>query len=75
MSSDNFYIVKGNKVFQGDMSDFCYAQIQAIAKFERRYFDRMARKKPYHVAESHEAAVEWAHNEYSEYGVMDEVEE
>jgi len=79
VSSDNFYFVTGNEVRMGFASEYdaireeeidkLVATLKIAAKIERRVKKRMSKGGPYHVAESHEAAVAWAHNEYAEYGV------
>jgi hypothetical protein len=69
MSSDNFHYVKGNKVYMGFASDFQYD----MERFEERWYARLARRcRPIYEADSHEAALEWAWDEYSEYGVWRE---
>lgn len=65
MSSDNFYVVKGNKVWMGDASEHMEAEYAA----EVRFFRRLLRRKPIFVGKSSEEARRWADSEYAEYGV------
>ena len=48
-----------------------YAELfeQAEKVFESGYKQRLERKRPYHEAATHEQALGWALNEYSEYGI------
>ena len=69
MSADNFWYVKGNKVYMGDASEYAELFEQAEKVFESGYKQRLERKRPYHEAATHEQALGWALNEYSEYGI------
>jgi len=80
MSADNFWVVKGPKVWCGFATD----QMEHDEKlnrwprflrrrlwhwWDRRYYRRLMRRRPYHVAATEAEAWEWAHSEYAEYGV------
>lgn len=70
MSSDNFHFVEGNEVYMGFASDWYYDMEQAEAKAKRRFIKRIVKRgHPLYKAKDQEAAIRWAVDEYSEYGL------
>lgn len=65
MSSDNFYVVKGNKVWMGFASD----HEAAMSHADEEWYKALMRRRPIFVGDDAEAAATWAHAEYAEYGV------
>ena len=81
MSADNFWVVKGNKIWCGFVSDQMehddwlnrlpsgWLRRRLYNWWNNRYYRRLMRSRPYHVAATEAEAWEWAHDSYSEYGV------
>lgn len=69
MSSDNFWYVKGNRIYMGDASTYQELQNQASELVDATYRISLSKKHPYHEAQSHQEALRWAQENYAEYGV------
>ena len=68
MSADNFYVVHGNKVWCGFLSD--QPARWRNARDELRWYRRLLRSRPVFVGADRAEAEQWAHTEYAEYGVF-----
>ena len=69
MSSDNAWYVYGSNVYMVDASTYEYEVGEGSEKEVNRYLRRLRHERPYEACKSHKAAVAWAWENYSEYGV------
>ena len=65
MSSDNFFVIQGDKVWMGFASDYD----DYIDRARRRWFRRLLNRTPCYQGEDPNDAQRWAWENYSEHGV------
>jgi len=69
MSSDDAWYVHGSNVYMLDASEYAYRCEKAEKKAIEKYLKEKRSGRAYEACDSHEDALKWADENYSEYGV------